>query len=104
MMKNNIQKILVSNLGLTPNLIGFRYISESVKIIIESEEYYKVTELYNKIAAVYNKQPCQIERSIRHAKSKIDYNSDIAKKYCLNLKMTNGEFLYVLAMNVGKVF
>ena len=103
-MKNNIQKILMINLGLLPNYVGFRYISEGVKCIIESKEHYKITDLYKEIARIYDKKVSQIESGIRNAKAKIDYNSVTAKEYNINPKMANGELLYVLAMDIGELF
>jgi len=57
------------NIGFQPNLRGYRYLIESVPLIVENPElsYNFNQKLYMIIAEMHNVMPLSVERSIRHA-------------------------------------
>jgi len=63
-----ISKMLLY-IGFQPNLRGYRYLIESVLLIVENPElaYNFNQKLYLIIAGMHNVMPLSVERSIRHA-------------------------------------
>ena len=63
-----IEKYLINN-GILPNLKGFDFIVESVKLIREDSSYkFNITrKLYPKLCEIFNETPIKVERAIRHA-------------------------------------
>lgn len=65
-MINGVENWLIQ-IGIMPNLAGFTYIKESVKIVCEYGDVARTTNLYKIIASAHGKTSSAIERSIRHA-------------------------------------
>ena len=99
-MKNKIQKVLLE-LGITPNLKGFNYIRRMVEIVKSDELNEKsVFGIYQEIAEEYKTTALCVERSIRHAISKADKESDVWKKYVGLKDVKNSKVVYTLALNI----
>lgn len=105
-MDNVLQEILL-RIGITPNLKGFNYIIQAVKLLHENEDKYSyiTKSLYPEIAKMNHSSYQKVERCIRHAITKAinqDYG-DIEKELGTSpykIKMTNSEFLYLLLRKV----
>ena len=65
---NEIHELLL-DIGLSPSLIGFQYITYALQLALEDEVYLRnVTKLlYIDIAKKYHSTPSSVERCIRHA-------------------------------------
>ena len=65
---SEIQELLL-DIGLSPSLIGFQYITYAEELALMDEEYLRhVTKLlYIDIASKYHTTPTSVERCIRHA-------------------------------------
>ncbi len=65
---NEIQELLL-DIGLSPSVIGFQYITYALQLVLEDEAYLRhVTKLlYIDIAKKYHSTPSSVERCIRHA-------------------------------------
>ena len=99
-MKNKIQKILLK-LGITPDLKGFNYICRMIEIVKADELNKKsVVGIYEEIAEEYETTKTCVERSIRHAFSKADKESDTWKKYVGLKDIKNSKVVYTLAINI----
>ena len=99
-MKNKIQKILLE-LGITPDLKGFNYISRMIEIVKTDELNKKsVIGIYEEIAGEYKTTASCVERAIRHAISKADKESDAWKKYVGLKDVKNSKVVYTLAFNI----
>lgn len=82
-----IENYLISK-GIYPNLKGFDYIVESIKLIREDREYrFSVTKkLYPELSKRFNDTTSKVERAIRHA---IDRTG---------MRHTNSEFLSLVEL------
>lgn len=100
-MKRKIQDRLIM-IGITPNLQGFDYIGRAVELMIEDKRYVRniVSGLYRKIARDYETVPSCVERSIRHAISKV--NREEWGKYTNSCTYKNSEFLATLALMIQR--
>lgn len=85
---------LLIELGIYPSLRGFKYICEALEMLKSGE--YQVTELYRKIGEHHNSPDYTVERNIRCALSKINYEKPIAVKYLSECPRTNRTLLYML--------
>lgn len=69
--KTNVTEIheLLLDIGLSPGVLGFQYITHALQLIMMDETYlHHVTKtLYIDIAKQYNTTPSGVERNIRHA-------------------------------------
>lgn len=66
---NDKGKYLVSllhGLGISSNLIGYKYIKQAIVLSLEHPKKSTV-ELYREIADIYDTRPSSVERSIRYA-------------------------------------
>lgn len=65
---NEIQNLLL-DIGLSPSVAGFQYITYAEQLALKDEEYlHHVTKLlYIDVAKKYHTTPSCVERSIRHA-------------------------------------
>jgi len=65
---SEIQELLL-DIGLSPSLTGFQYITLAEQLALRDESYLRhVTKLlYIDIAVKYNNTPASVERCIRHA-------------------------------------
>lgn len=94
-------------IGIAPNLIGFEYIKEAIKIIYNDSSYiYAITtKLYVDIANKYGGTVHSVERSIRNAiiTACETMDSSTRTKYFKNMpfksngKLTNAQFLAIMA-------
>lgn len=107
--KNLDRKVvdILLSLGISPNLQGYTFLKESIKLAIYNPSYIgAITKImYPTIAIKFKTTACRVERSIRHAlevsymKGKI-YN--INEIFGLNIleeneKPTNSEFVALIA-------
>lgn len=100
-MRNKIKKMLME-IGISPSLNGFDYLTDAIMLCMDSKKYLKgVTKiLYPEIAEKNETTGSRVERGIRHAIEKA-YESgspDLYEKIpvCSNLKkskLTNSEFI-----------
>lgn len=98
---NNNNKILeikklIRDLGVPVNLLGYKYITEAVIIMLSSEKNIFLTEIYKNISKIYNVSIESVEISIRHAIKKSTENSNKIKKImCIpkNRSVSNSIFL-----------
>lgn len=67
-MDKKLYKVLLK-CGVQPHLLGFEYIGEAVKMVIEDREALTMVTkvLYPGIARKFNTTPSRVERAIRHA-------------------------------------
>ena len=72
-MRRKIEDKLLE-LGIKPNLNGFGYICDFIELIIDDEERkFKMMYLYSFVAKKNKTTSTSVERSIRHAISKINF-------------------------------
>ena len=99
--------VMLRLIGVQPNVRGWRYIVDGVKLVAADEElaHHMTKELYPAIAAKHDTTPSRVERCIRHA---IEWaytygNQDMLKHYLGNIaaydkgKATNAAFIAGLA-------
>ena len=94
-------------IGLAPNMIGYKYIKTAVKLVVKDETVlsYFTKGIYHEIAARYKTTPTGVERAIRNAIEKLFAKGDYEAmdKYFGNMadvekgKLTNKGFIAVLA-------
>lgn len=61
-----ISNIIKMDIGISENLKGFKYLNESVIIVIKNTNI-SVMQIYERIAENHNRSPVSIERTIRYA-------------------------------------
>lgn len=99
--------LMLRLIGVQPNVRGWRYIVDGVKLVAADEElaYHMTKELYPAIAAKHDTTASRVERCIRHA---IEWaytygNPDMLKHYLGNIaaydkgKATNAALIAGLA-------
>lgn len=94
-MKKKVENALIE-LGIAPNLLGFDYICNAIEIISNSKEKPTVGMLYACVAKNFGSSTSKVERAIRHAFTRIDFESESYKKYIGAKDMTNGALLFTL--------
>lgn len=94
-MKKKVEDILIE-LGIYPNLSGFDYICKAVYYIM-ADRTVRICNVYKMVAKDFNATNTAVERSIRHALSKADKESETYKKYMSVKDTTNSAVLYTLA-------
>ena len=89
-------------LGIKPNLNGFGYICDFIELIIDDEERkFKMMYLYSVVAKNNKTTSTSVERAIRHAISKINFECwNERYVYSRRSNLTNAEFLYTLALRI----
>ena len=97
-MEKKIKNALLE-LGITPNLNGFRCIVEAVIYIMENNDA-KTIDIYEHVANKLGRRAVNVERTIRHCVTKADRDSEAWKKYIGTKKANNTTFLFVLAMRL----
>lgn len=105
-LDKKVVNILLS-LGISPNLQGYAFLKESIKLAIYNPSYIgAITKImYPTIASKFKTTACRVERSIRHAldvsymKGKIYNINEIFGLRILeeNEKPTNFEFVALVA-------
>ncbi|MCD8214809.1 MAG: sporulation transcription factor Spo0A [Clostridiales bacterium] len=101
---------LLHDIGITPNLKGFRYLRSAITMVIEDEAIIEaVTKvIYPEIAREYKTTPIRAERAIRHAIEtswKRDEGETITKVFNLPKsakRPTNSEFIGLAAEYLKK--
>lgn len=93
-MDKKLRNTLLS-LGITPNLKGFDYIVEMIKVIREEKEKTKITFLYDVVGRKSGTSGTRVERAIRHAVSKVDIPAWVSMG---GSGLKNSEFLYTLEL------
>lgn len=98
--------ITLKDIGIAPNLSGYRYILDAVRLVRERPDILKAItkELYPTVAKANNTTPSRVEKAIRHS---IETAWNRGKNETMNKlfsyinkeKPTNSEFIAVLAMN-----
>ena len=100
MTKKEIRNVLLM-MGVMPNMLGFNYITEGVKLISDNNNPYKTCELYKDIANICGVSVSRVERNIRTIfKEKLDFELPEVKKYLIKPNMANGEYLHVLTLKI----
>lgn len=91
MDREKIQNFLLEK-GFKPNLLGFKYLTDAIDIILLNEDYqYSITtKLYPCIASKENTTCSKVERAIRHA-------LESAK-----LRFTNSHFIALAVLEIQK--
>ena len=100
MAKIKISEALVA-IRIYPNLKGYKYIIEAVKIFKDSGDSLRITKtIYPEIAKKYNDKNARIERAIRHAiniAEQKNYADSYPWKHSSFYHYTNSEFIALLA-------
>lgn len=97
-MKKRIGKVLLS-MGIPANLDGFVFLTDGIDYVMETGRP-KMGMLYLYVANKHNTRDARVERSIRHAITRIDRESEAFKKYVgANLKR-NSEIIYNIAYKI----
>lgn len=94
-MKKKVEDILIE-LGIYPNLSGFDYICKAVYCIM-ADRTVRMCSVYEMVAKDFDTTNTAVERSIRHALSKADKESEAYKQYMSVKDTTNSAMLYTLA-------
>lgn len=84
-----------------PNVKGYKYIVEAVKMIQDSGDFLQITKkIYPEIAKKHNTTKSKVERTIRHAILVAEQKNYVDKYPWGHLSFrhyTNGEFIALLA-------
>lgn len=96
-MKKRIKQILF-DLGIPASLRGFDYLADGIEYAIETKRP-KMGMLYLYVANKHNTRDVKVERSIRHAITRIDRESEAFKKYVGNVHR-NSEIIYNIAYKI----
>ena len=68
--EEEIIKSYLLELGIMPNLAGFRYLTRAIELYRDRRDYYRegiTSRLYPDVARWFDTTPPRVERSIRHA-------------------------------------
>lgn len=99
---------ILHRIGISPNIKGFCYVREAIRLTIENPEmlHSVTTALYPTISKTYKSTPTNVERDIRYA---IKYawdkgDADVINSYFRytkqNKKPTNSQFIATIADNI----
>lgn len=92
-LKDRVGDLLIS-FGVTPALKGFYYILDAVEIYIGNPGI-KAMDMYEVIAIRHNTEAARVDRSLRHAFSKIsEYHK---ASYFGDVKYTNIGYISIIA-------
>lgn len=60
---------LLLRLGISPKLLGYKYLVESIKLVYANNKYLRciTTQLYPTVAEKYNTTAINVDRAIRHS-------------------------------------
>lgn len=98
-VEERIGDLLIS-FGISPSLHGFYYIIDFVKIY--SEEKQKITAVYAQIAKRHDTTASRVERCIRHAFSRLDFENEEVVKFFGDKKMTNADYISIISWKLKK--
>lgn len=94
-------KSILKELKIPQEISGFNYLLTAISLLNENPDYYYsiVNVLYPKIANLHKKEHgSMIERSLRHAISKVDQSTDTYHKIFGGItELTNKRFLITIA-------
>ena len=110
-MKPKTARLLLS-LGCMPNLLGFRYLGDSIDIYAGHKGPISITrELYTAVAERHNTTGSRVERCIRHVIQNIgnavpmhevvDILGTPPRALSLSGTYTNSEFIALCALRIG---
>lgn len=90
-----ISKLLL-NLGISPSLLGYKYLKETIKLVYCDEKYLRgiTLQLYPTVAKTFDTTASKVERGIRHAICRVFQNG--------NKELLNEIFFYVVSSKSGK--
>lgn len=92
----SIEKEMIK-IGLRPDLRGFKYLAEAMKIIYENEEFlYNTLPLYEEIALDLELDIDNVERCIRHCIKAAPYNVWLTIGYTDEMRKINSVFISLL--------
>lgn len=92
----SIEKEMIK-IGLRPDLRGFKYLAEAMKIIYENEEFlYNTLPLYEEIALDLELDSSNVERCIRHCIKKSPDNVWSTIGYSDKMRKINSVFISLL--------
>ena len=92
-LKDRVGDLLI-NLGVTPALKGFYYILDAVEIVTNNPEI-KASDMYEVISIRHNTEAKRVDRSLRHAFSKIsEYHK---ASYFGDVKYSNMGYISIIA-------
>ena len=92
-LKDRVGYLLIS-FGVTPALKGFYYILDAVEIVANNQNI-KTMDMYEIIAIRHNTEACRVDRSLRHAFSKIsEYHK---ANYFGDVKYSNMGYISIIA-------
>lgn len=95
-LKDKVVDLLIG-FGITPSLKGFYYILDAVEVFIDNPNI-KFMDMYEVIAIRHNTEARRVERSIRHAFSKI---SEYDKVYYFgDVKYSNTGYISIIAWKI----
>ncbi|MBR1925582.1 MAG: sporulation initiation factor Spo0A C-terminal domain-containing protein [Clostridia bacterium] len=93
--------------GIMPNLSGYRYLVEAIMFVIsDAEKYHRLTKkLYPAIAKKFGVNACVVERTIRHALFVAGQSGKLMKLnelikinvFTKNDRISNGQFISIVA-------
>lgn len=98
--------MLLNQMGIRSNILGYNYLRTGILFILEDDEIIpksKITkEIYPKIAKEYDSTPSRVERAIRHAIGLVSPFNQLRKDifpYVIGdkINITNKEFMYGVA-------
>lgn len=95
-LKDKVGDLLIG-FGITPALKGFYYILDAVEIFKENPKI-KAMDMYEVISIRHNTEASRVERSIRHAFSKVSEYDKV--NYFGDVKYSNMGYISIIAWKV----
>lgn len=92
------QKLL--ELGIKPSLKGFYYLVDAIEICADDRNA-MIGDVYKQIAESNMSTYSRVERSVRHAITKVDFSSkEIVEFLNANKRLTSKEFITIFALKI----
>lgn len=89
---------LLFGFGITPNLAGFRYIVDAVTIYNKQP----ICNIYIDVAHMNKTTYTSVERAIRHAFSKLNFQDEKVVEFFGNSKRNNGELISTIHLKLSR--
>lgn len=99
MLTRNKVENLLFDFGISPNIKGFRYIVDAV---MEYENYKPMMNVYVDVAKKNKDYHTNVERSIRHAFSKLDFQDRRIAEFFGDTKKSNGELIATIHLKLSR--
>lgn len=96
----DLRKFLLES-GVYPNLKGYNFLIDAVKLVKENPDMTLTKHLYPAIAELHNTTSSKVERAIRHVVTTRIKTTNY-KKIGIETTPTNGEFIWFFAVIGGK--